>query len=95
MPAELDPLDDYSDSVGYRWTIRALYAAAITMNIYVMWVSTKDEAELAIIRAKAAQLVERCREPFRRQKEWRRSLGRMHFEALQVVEEGAKPDGRS
>ena len=85
MPDHTDPVEDSTDSAAYRWTIRALYATAIAMNIYIAWASSRDEVEMAIVRAKLATLADRLREPARRRREWIRAVGKMHGQAMEIV----------
>jgi hypothetical protein len=89
MGAEQDPLENVDDSPLYKWTIRGLYAVALAVNIYVLLDMAKDDAELAVLRKRLLQVVERARRPFTAQQEWRKAVARMHWDALQIVEEGA------
>lgn len=87
MPEELEPLEDYSDSPTYRWVIRGLYAAGLALNVYVLWDMSHDEYETAVVRERAVQLWNRCLAPIRDQREWRRKVSWLHWEAQQIVEE--------
>jgi hypothetical protein len=80
-------LDDYSDSITYRWTIRALYATGLALNAYVLWEMTLQDFEREILRAKIHAKVTKLLRPFTVQHQWKRSVGKMHFQAMEIVEE--------
>ena len=94
MPPDTDPLEERpDDSAAYRWTVRALYCAALAMNAYVLWEASKDDAELAILRRKAEGLVHRVVAPIRRQREWRKKVAFVHWQAHEIVKESSSDAG--
>lgn len=93
MPADTDPLEDTEDSVVYTWTIRTLYAVALGLNIYLLWQTSKDDAELAVMRQRMTTAWAKVTKPLRTQREWNKAVGRMHWQAIEIVEEGAPSDG--
>jgi hypothetical protein len=84
---ETSPLDDYSDSPTYKWVIRGLYATALAMNVYVLWEMSAQDYERELVRRKAVELWKRATRPIRLERDWRRLVGSMHWEALHIVEE--------
>lgn len=89
MPPDTEPLEDVDDSPAYRWTIRTLYALALGMNVYILWQASKDDYELAIIRRKVETLAQRAITPWRQQRDWRKNVAWLHWQAREIVEESA------
>ena len=93
MPTDATaPLDDTQDSTAYRWTIRALYATALGLNVWLLWQHSKDDPEFQILTRKARQAFDRATRPVRLHREWQRSIGRMIWQATEAVEQGAVDD---
>jgi hypothetical protein len=82
---------EYGDSPVYRWTIRGLYAAAIGMNVWIMWQASRDDVEMAILRDRVTRWAKRTARPITAQRDWTKSLNRMRFAAAQTLEEST-PD---
>jgi len=93
--AEIDQLlSDDTEDVVYKWTVRTLYVTLIGANLWLYWRMVRDDPDFAVAKAKVDQLVTSATKPFRRARDYRRSVGRMHWQALEALdEEGAAPDG--
>lgn len=89
MPVNTEPLEETDDSAVYTWTIRVLYAAALGMNVWLLWKASQDDTDLAILRTRIANWGRRVTLPLHHRAEWKKALGRMHWEAREIVEEGA------
>jgi hypothetical protein len=87
MPPDTEPLEDTEDSAAYRWTIRALYAAALAMNIYVLWQASMQDYEYAVIRQKIVAEAQRILRPIRAKREWQKNVAWLHWQAREIVEE--------
>lgn len=87
--AATEPLDNYADSVVYRWVIRGLYVTAIGLNVWILWKASADDTEVAIAKAKARAWCRRAARPFTTERDWRRAVNRMHYAAAETVEAGA------
>jgi hypothetical protein len=77
---------EYGDSPVYRWTIRSLYAAAIGMNVWIMWQASRDDVEMAILRDRITRWAKRTARPITAQRDWVKSVNRMYFDASQTLE---------
>lgn len=78
--------DDVAERA-YIWTIRVLYAAAIGLNVALALHALGDDVEVRVLMAKAKGHVARALRPLAAQREWRRAVNRMHYEATTAVEE--------
>lgn len=83
--------DETADRV-YAWTVRTLYVTLIGLNIWVYWRTVRDDPEFAVLRAHVDRAVARCRAPFHREQEYRKAVGRMHWQALEALEHGERSD---
>jgi hypothetical protein len=72
----------------YRWTIRALYAAAIVLNVWML-VDQMNEANptrLPMLRARAESWVRRTIAPLQAPGVFRRHANQVIFEATEIVQ---------
>jgi hypothetical protein len=88
-----EPLEDYADSVVYRWVIRGLYVTAVGLNIWILYQASADDVEMAILRARARAWLEHLARPFTTERAWRRAVNRMHYAAAEAIEGAAVPTG--
>ena len=70
----------------YRWTIRALYATAIALNVWMLWDVVADESDTARVKAQARAVWDRITSPVREAKVFRSAVNHVLFEAEQIVE---------
>jgi glucuronate isomerase len=83
---ELIEGDGAADAM-YRWTIRALYAAAISLNVWMLWNSTADEVQKAQVRDAWSRFRTQLLRPFHIEQTVQRETGPMIWEAMQIVSE--------
>ena len=82
-------MDDSQADQVYKWTIRALYGTAIALNVWMLW-DAMDEARTEAVRARARALVDLAAKPLRDRKHFRRQVGHVIYEAMEIVDE-ARP----
>jgi hypothetical protein len=83
-----DTETEAEESPAYRWTIRALYAIAIGLNVWIM-VDQMNEANptrLPIVKAKVEAWVRRTVEPLQAPGRFRAATNRVIYEATEIVE---------
>lgn len=78
--------DDAQAERVYRWTIRALYALAIGLNVWLLWEQVKDSPETQIWQRTWRARAERALEPLRERVHFRRHLNAVIYEATEIVE---------
>lgn len=94
-PATTEQLvSDDTEDVVYKWTVRVLYVSLIGANLWLYWRMVRDDPDFAVAKAKVDQLVAELGKPFRRARDFRRSVGRMHWQALEALDDEGAPDGR-
>lgn len=79
---------DQEDSAAYRWTIRALYAIAIGLNVWIM-IDQMNEANptrLPIVKAKVEKWFRHTVEPLQAPGRFRAATNRVIYEATEIVE---------
>jgi hypothetical protein len=76
--------DSSADQV-YRWTVRALYATAIALNVWMLW-DALDESKAEAMKARFAGIRDRLAAPFHERKLFRRQVGHVIYEAMEIVE---------
>lgn len=86
--------DDPVDRV-YVWTVRTLYVTLIGLNIWIYWRSVRDDPEFAVVRSRVDRFVARCRAPFNRERDFRKAVGRMHWQALEALDEERSDDAET
>ena len=80
-------------SRAYRWTVRALYLAALGMNAWLIWDTMKTTPEGAAIEKRLNVFARRFTDPITERKIFRRHANEVIFEAVTVVEEAASNGG--
>lgn len=80
-----DDEDAQAEAV-YRWTIRALYAVAIGLNVWLLWEQVKDSPETQIWRRTWRLRAERAWSPVRDRLHFRRHYNAVIYEATEIVE---------
>jgi hypothetical protein len=83
-----DEATEQGESELYRWTIRALYAAAIVLNVWIM-VDQMNEANptrLPMMKARAEQWCRRQLAPLGAGTRFRRHANQVIYEATEIVE---------
>jgi hypothetical protein len=78
--------DEADTEVIYRWTIRALYALAIGLNVYMLVDQMKDSPEWQVTQAKATRWIQRRLEPLRARQMFTRHANAVIYEATEIVE---------
>jgi hypothetical protein len=81
--------DPPGDNV-YKWTVRALYAAAISLNVWYMVEQMKGTPEGVAMNERAKEWVARIRHPFNEAKRFRRMADETVVEAWVIVDEANK-----
>lgn len=93
MEPDRDATDEAEDPALYLWTIRILYAAALGLNVWMLWKASADDVELQIVRRRMGEAWKQLAAPARRAREWRKGVARMHWAALQTLEESNAESG--
>jgi hypothetical protein len=82
--------------LAYKWTIRALYASAIALNVWMLW-NAADETEVEQIRSRLRAMRDRVMRPVHEKKAFQRAANHVVFEAITIVDEAnpkeAEADG--
>ena len=89
-PMDIDDIDSMTTGEGgadlaYRWTIRALYAGLIALNVWVMW-GQADPTSKTLLVAKVSKWKDDMLAPMRAEKLFRHKANHVIFEAMQTVE---------
>lgn len=83
---------DTQDSRAYSWFIACMYAAAIGINIYVIYDQVKDAPEGEAIRKRARQVSERVRQHWHFPRMARQVVREAEFEVYKASTKGPQPD---
>lgn len=77
---------DHSERV-YKWTIRALYVTALTLNAWVLWDQVKESPEAQLLMNRLRQANESLMRPIRDREHFRKTANEVVYEAITVVEQ--------
>lgn len=69
-----------------RWMIRVLYALAIAGNLWILWEQVKDSPDGQVLAAELRKVRTRLLAAAQRPARERAAIGRMLWEAEQVIE---------
>jgi hypothetical protein len=70
----------------YKWTIRLLYGTAIALNVWMLW-QAADESDVATIKRHYEAARARVLAPIHARKHFRRQVGHVIYEAMEIVDE--------
>lgn len=90
MPLMADDLDETGDQgadLAYRWTIRTLYAVAIAMNVWILWIQLADDPEAQAVKDQVRGWAAKLLRPLHLDRQVKREVGGVIFEAMGIVEE--------
>jgi hypothetical protein len=73
--------------VAYRWTVRALYAVAIGLNVWMLWDTVADEADTERFKQTARRWWQTAARPLHLEKIMKKETGPLLWEAERIVEE--------
>ena len=79
---------DTEDSRTYVWTIRALYALAIGLNVWIMidQLNEANPTRLPLLKAKVEAWARRAVEPLQAPGRFRAATNRVIYEATEIVD---------
>jgi hypothetical protein len=86
MPDAVPTATDTDSDLVWKWTVRAMYATAIGLNLYLMWDQVKDTAEVELLRRRFRRGLANAIAPLTDRRILRRHTNAVIFEATQIVE---------